>query len=297
MLVARVAAVTVVAALAFGILHVRRETRRELEEQRSGLLALVGVKTRAVAALDLATVSKVEAQLGRAAAGYEGDLVADELKSPDAWRTLLAGAWVYARAELGAAPALPSVVHAAASTVKDAFVLCLLDPPEARTEAALLRKVYVAYSSHARLEPATPNVRTFSEAHAGGPFLLPEFTARAGAAEDALTVRHLRRAFEQAPVDAALDALKARLLVVVLDEPPDHAIPAELDGEKAHPVRVSIVDLTTGRVLVRLRKQVDPAWVSTRRRSEYARGLDACALAVDVRDGVQDGAAVRTGAL
>jgi hypothetical protein len=286
-LVARLAFVAAVVALLLGIFRVRRESRQALDEERHALLALLAAKEHGLTPEDRRLVAKVEGHLARAAAGYEGDFVADELRGPDAFRALLARSLVYARAELGGAPTPASVVHSASETVKDSFLLCLLEPPDARTEAALLRKVYVAYSSRARLEPATANARTFAEASAGVPFLSPAFTARVLGATDLQAVRYLKRTFERAPLDAAADALKARLLVLVVDEPSDHATPTELDGEKAHRVRVSVVDLTNERELLRLRKQVDPAWLSTQRRSDYARGLDGCALAVDVHEDVR----------
>ena len=61
----------------------------------------------------------------------------------------------------------------------------------------------------------------------------------------------------------------------------------ELDGENAHYVRLVVLELETGRALLVVRRQVDPTWVSPNRRSLYARELDGCKLALEVRDAVQ----------
>jgi hypothetical protein len=51
-------------------------------------------------------------------------------------------------------------------------------------------------------------------------------------------------------------------------------------------VRVAIVDVTASKVLLRMRKHVDPGDWSAKVRPDYARGLDECGLAVDVREGL-----------
>jgi hypothetical protein len=49
-------------------------------------------------------------------------------------------------------------------------------------------------------------------------------------------------------------------------------------------VRIAIVDVSAGKVLLWLRRRVDPGWISVAKRADYASGLDACALALDVRE-------------
>jgi hypothetical protein len=68
-----------------------------------------------------------------------------------------------------------------------------------------------------------------------------------------------------------------------MDEPGDRSIPAELDGERPHHVRVGLVDLASKKQLLALRRKVDPSWLSPTARAEYASGIDACTLALDVR--------------
>jgi hypothetical protein len=92
----------------------------------------------------------------------------------------------------------------------------------------------------------------------------------------------LRAEFRAAPTERAMRALKGTVLLCAFDEPGTHDGPTELDGERPHDVRLGLVDLTASKVLLRLRRHVDPGWISTSRRMEYAVGLDACALAFDV---------------
>jgi hypothetical protein len=51
-------------------------------------------------------------------------------------------------------------------------------------------------------------------------------------------------------------------------------------------VRVGLVDLVADKLLLELRRYVDPAWISATARAEYAMGMDSCALAVDVHAAV-----------
>ncbi len=48
-------------------------------------------------------------------------------------------------------------------------------------------------------------------------------------------------------------------------------------------MRVGLVDLEKDKVLLKLRRHVDPSWLSDATRAEYARGADSCTLAMDVR--------------
>jgi hypothetical protein len=240
---------------------------------------MLGRKASLLTASDRRLVGKVEAVLARAAAGYEGDLLLDELRPPAAFRSLLGRASVYARGTQRDLGRPGHIAEAVAASGKDSFALCLHHPPKDRSEASLWRQVSVAYSSNERLEEQTKNVRMLTEAEAGLPFLSESFAQRVKAASEITELRRLRQTFERAPVSRAIDAAKAELLIFVVDEPGDSADSAELDGEKPHAVRVGIVELGSGRFLLRLRKQVDPSFISVRRRSEYARGLDSCRLA------------------
>jgi hypothetical protein len=126
-------------------------------------------------------------------------------------------------------------------------------------------------------------VARLADAQAGLRVLSPEWEARVRAADDDVALGKLRTELERAPLEKAKQALKAEYLVVVMDETGTGSGPSELDGERPHDVRVAIVDLGAGRVLLRTRKHVDPSAWSVKGRTQWAIGLDECALAIDVR--------------
>ena len=70
------------------------------------------------------------------------------------------------------------------------------------------------------------------------------------------------------------------LFMPIGDAEPKHA-----GDERPHDVRIGWVGLGmagASRLMLRVRRHVDPAWISSSRRAEYAAGLDGCALAMDL---------------
>lgn len=155
-----------------------------------------------------------------------------------------------------------------------------------RSESALLAKVHGAYGGGTRLELRTSNVHRLYELEAGLRFLEPSWEAQVKAENDLAELSRLGRAFAAAPIDRALNAAKARFLLFAMDDAGDRGGLSELDGERPHDVRIGLVDLSAGKILLRLRKHVDPRWISVSMRPQYASGLDGCALALDVRASV-----------
>jgi hypothetical protein len=96
----------------------------------------------------------------------------------------------------------------------------------------------------------------------------------------------MRDQWSKAPIEGAREAAKAGLLVYAMDEPGEPGGATELDGERAHMVRVGIVDLTAAKVLLRVRRRVDPSGITPAKRSLYASGLDGCGLALDIRESI-----------
>jgi hypothetical protein len=274
----------VLVVLAIGGAFVFRQRERDdLERVRAGVLASVAKAASTLTLDDQRTLPRVERTLMQAKGVYEGDVIEPALASKPALASLLEKPLIYVRGEIDAFGTPGKIAETARASQKDAFLLCLLEPPATRTERALLERVYVAYSSRNRLEESTPNARPLYEAEAGAPFFAPEFAERVRGLDDRRRLLELERSLERAPLEQARAAAKARTLVFVMDEPGAPGSIAELDGERAHHVRVGIVDLAAEKVLLRLRKFVDPAWISLKRRSEFASGLDACALSLDVR--------------
>jgi len=156
-------------------------------------------------------------------------------------------------------------------------VRCLVDPPRSRKERDILVKVRDAYAGDKPL----PNTNRLIDAYIAHVFLQPAFEARVRAADEH-DFDALEKRVDGARLGETKAALAAQLLLAVMDEPGDPKVPADLDGERPHDVRVALVDLAGSKVLFRARKHVDPSEWSEKSRAEYASAMDSCALAYDL---------------
>jgi hypothetical protein len=274
----------VIATCSFAL--ARRHEKREIDGTKAALLATVRGRAATLTSEDRGAVSRMESWLVGFSGAYEGDLVTDELRAPGALSAVLGRSAVYVRGPIAMFADPAKIAETATTSAKDALLLCLLEPPPSRVEKTMLPTVRIAYGRGAAMEEHTPNVRRLHDAQVGLPFLMPRWSERVVAAEDPNELLRLRRDFEKAPIEAAKEALRASILVFAMDEPGDGVGPTELDGERAHAVRIGVIDLLGARPLLRLRKLVDPTWISMAKKSEYAIGLDGCGLAVDVREHV-----------
>jgi hypothetical protein len=271
-----------VIALVSAAFVTRRREKGVLEKDRAALADAVRMKGAGVSAEERLAVAHTESWLARLAAAYEGDVLADSVRGKSAFEALVHGSAVYVHGSVAGFENANALAATTNASLKDAFALCLLDPPESRGEKALMARVRVAYSNAAMLEQKTANVRRFRDERETLRVLSPPFAASVlEADEHQLSV--LKTELERAHVDRGIEALRATLLIAVMDEPGKSGA-AELDGERPHDVRVAIVDLPQSRVLMRLRLPVDPSGWSANVRTEYASGIDGCALAFDVRD-------------
>ena len=285
----RVGVVLAAAAIVTSVVVARRREHDAFEKDRAALLAAVDKESASLTEKDRHAVERVEALVPRLGGTYEGDVVAPEVRAPGAIGALLARPAMYLRGPLDDFANAAGVKRAAGASLKDALVVCLLDPPAARTEKALLPKVRAAYGSVATVEQRTPNVRRLHEAETGMPLLASPWAARVRAAKEPGELAALRTELERAPLARAKEAARAEVLLVAVDEPAAPGGLTELDGERAHDVRVALVDLASEKVLLRVRRHVDPGPWSQSARTDFASGLDACALAFDVRAGVGSG--------
>lgn len=276
----------VVAAIVVGAIATiatgRLRGKNELAASKRALLDSARAQSASLTADDRGALARTESWLARFEGAYEGDLVADELRG--AFDATVRRPAVYVRGPVGAFAGSTAVARASAASYKDPFVLCTLEPPSSRDEKQLLAKVRAAYGKGG--EARTSNVRRLFDVVVAMPVLSPSWSDRVDAAADAATVGALTRELERASLETATRAMKAELLWVLLDEPGDGRGPTELDGERAHGVRIGLVDLAAAKVLLRLRKPVDPTWISPATRAEYASGIDGCALALDARSAV-----------
>ncbi len=261
----------------------KQQADQELEAERANLLERWRGQSASLGERDKKLVERVAPWLAQGAHPYPGDQVVPKLRAARELASVLGRPMVYVRGELGDFRDARRRQAAALASHKDALLLCLLDPPGARSEKALLHRVHSAYGAGERMQSRTAHVERLAAAYAGLPLLQRSWQARIQAAEKASELRLLRRQFERAPLEAAKRAAAARLLLFAVDEPAMRAGVTELDGERPHPIRIYLVDLESGRLLLRMRKQVDPAWLSDATRAEYARGIDSCTLGFDVR--------------
>ncbi len=283
---ARIGSISAFGLLIASLVISRYQDRRALERTRAGLLDAVHAQAATLGPEEAAFVARTESWLMRFSGPYEGDLVSDELRVAKAAHTILERPAVYVRGPVSAFGTAAGIAEAAALSRKDAFLLCLLDRPVSRVEKVLLSKVRTAYAGGPLVEDRTANVRRFDDAVVGLPLLQPAWAERVQRAEGPGELAKLRKELDKAPVEDAKRAARASLLVMAMDEPGTGTGPTELDGERPHDVRIALVDLAASKVLLRIRKHVDPTWISSSARAQYASGLDGCALAVDVAESV-----------
>jgi hypothetical protein len=127
------------------------------------------------------------------------------------------------------------------------------------------------------------HVTRFHTARVGLPFLMPKWEERVRVADNSRDLADLRSALTRVSLKESVHAMKARLLLVAMDEPKEGTGPTEIDGANRHYVRVALVDLETNKVLLQQRKLVDPAWIPNIRRGDYANGINSCELGIEVR--------------
>lgn len=278
----------VVATIWLGLsLH---RANRALEARRAELLEKVRREAAEVGPDGHAAAAQVLPWLPLFAGVHSGDLVADELRPAGAFASLLGRPTIYVRGSL--AGLAGRVDESAASSFKDAFVVCLSAPPSARAEPLLKARARAALSGRGDALLPAAGVERLNDALVGLPFLGPEWEKKVQAARSREELERLRRDFERAPIARAKAAARAKLLLVVADEPSTEPGPSELDGERPHDVRVGLVNLAARQVLLRLRRRVDPSWSSVATRAEYASAIDSCALALDVHAAVASGGRV-----
>jgi hypothetical protein len=257
----------------------RRRQADDTARARAALLARVRAEGAPLEEEHRRVVPSAQALVAREAGGYDADLVSDPLRAPDGIKAALARPTVYLRGPLPSIAELPIAESTAGSHV-DALVACLVDPPPARTEKAMLDRVRASYGTAGAGK--APQVRRLHDAVVGLPLLERPFERRVETAADLPALDRLRAELDRGNVARAREAARAELILLALDEPGDPRTPAELDGERPHDVRVVLVERATGQTLLRVRRHVDPSFVSSSRRASLARGFDSCALALDV---------------
>jgi hypothetical protein len=278
----RVVALAGIAGLIVWLVLLARQQHDALDSGRRSLLEQLQRQAAALTDRQRTIVVRTEALLARLAGPYEGDLVADELRSGPGLAEVLARPMIYVRGPIEGFSSTAGLASLAESSYRDAFVLCLLDPPADRTEKTLRVRARVALAGGARTA-AVAHVERLHSVLAGVPLLLAPWEERVRQASDAKELAGLRETFLRAHMADAVRAAKARVLLATMDEPKVGHGPTELDGACPHYARVSIIDLETDAPLLRARKLIDPGWISDDSRVQWSSGIIGCELALEIR--------------
>lgn len=257
-----------------GVLH----DRRAMEADRRALLAALGAR-RAALPTGLDRLLAADRLLAVSAVDLP-DHVAPALRGPGALDAALRRPALYVH---GVAAELrdPLKIDVAARTsTKDAFLVCLLQPPPSPAEKDMLPRVRGVYFGGAKVDTETASVRRLAEARLALAALRPAFEETARGTTDRGVLRVLRRDLDAVPVEQARRAALAELLLIVADDPADPAQPTR-------EARVTMVDLGSGEVLLRLRRR--PADQGTSSMASLHRAdLEGCDLALGVRRAVAE---------
>ncbi len=278
--VVRVVVVAVVATAAFVGVRTKRRVDSEREAARTALLDAVRPEVASVTDADRKTVAQVDSLLIQLHSPTAADRISDDVRTPERLHALLARPAVYVRGPIASFTTAAAINDVVYESSKDALLGCLYDPPASRAEKVVLAK------ARASFEDATSNVQRLADAHFGLPYLSPKFLDEITSARDITEIEKLSTRFKKVPLARAKQALRAEILIVAMDDTASGTGPTELDGARAHDVVFAIADIRAPSVLVRLKKHVDPSWISMEARPQHASKLDSCKLGMDLRDAV-----------
>lgn len=261
----------------------RKQSQQRLAATRAALLSELHERFRSLTPNERRLGTRVAAVIGRhATSDYAGDYLADPLKTDQGLSEALFANTLYIRGALSGFANQAALTRSASESVKDSFLLCLMEPPSSHTEKALRAKARAANAAGSGAAGMAQAERLFPLL-AVAPLLRPEWERAVLSAEGQPELERFEAMFRKSPSEAAVRAAKATQLLLVLDEPGYGPGPTELDGERAHDVRVLLIDLGSEQVRLRIKRHVDPSWLSSATRAEYSRAIDGCSLALRVR--------------
>lgn len=285
--VLRLGLVAGIVVLAATVYWSRRARQLEFDRQRTSLLNEWRRYSEGLSNSEREFSSRIAGLLAGATGDYGGDLVGPELRGGE-FSNNLSKRSLYVRGPLASFQTSLGLRKSASESGRDAFLLCALDPPPSGSERAYLPKARLALEGGRAAHQLSPHFYRLQDVEAGVPYLSAGWGEQVRAAKEPSVLMRLEREFKRAPLSAAKEAMAAERLLAVLDEPNDSGGVTEMDGEHAHSVRVLMWDLAANKLLLRFRTKVDPAWITPNRRSQYARELDSCKLAVAARDYVNE---------
>ncbi len=277
---ARIAILVAVVGVVALVLHKRREDQRALASARSELLDRVAKESASLTDADRKALGRDEALLATWSSEWPGDFTAEAVRGPGGLRIALARPAVWVRGPVdGFGPA--KVGKTEAESFKDALLYCLVEPPSAKTEKVLLARVKTAYAK-GEMEKKTPGIQRLGDAALGLRFVASDWIKHVADATTIETIGAYRGDFDLVSFERMRGALRAEVMIAVMDEAGTTLGPTEMDGERPHPLRLVVWDLAANAPLLRRRATVDPSGFSASARSEYASALDGCGFAYDV---------------
>jgi hypothetical protein len=282
-LLIRLGALAAVSAIALAVV---REVQTRNEQLRGAKQALLLARAELQSTLTpraRAIGERVTRLLTREANSYHGAVRHEQLGGLADWDALLSRPIVYARVEVDKVSQPERFDAALSESRKDAFVACLKQPPEGRGEKELMKRVTDAFGQGA--QEYTSNLHRVHDALVTLRVLDPAIDRQIERAEELQPVISIQHTWDQAHIDERLPAVFGEIVIALLDEPKVKDTPVELDGASVHGVRLIVVDISReqDQVLLRTHFDLNPSWVSERRRHQYAQGLEACRMAYDVR--------------
>lgn len=256
-----------------------RQSRAELARERAQLLSDYQQQIKPFDAEFRARTEKVERLLVHAHEPYVGDWIDPGLKHTGALDALLAQPLGYVRGPLRGFLGDAERRQTSKDGGPEALIRCLIDPPSSIKESELLRHLGRIYQP----KRFVGRFYEFERAREAFALLDTEFEDEIKHVGRMKELLAHRRELREQKLGQAAEVRQARLFVSVFDEPKDRGAAADFDGEAAHYLRLSIVDLDNPRVWLRVRRQVDPQWISEKSRLAYSRELDSCRLAYELR--------------
>lgn len=281
----RSSVVVLVLFVAFAVIREQRTRSAEIQAAKTQLLNTRAEMRSALPPRAANLGERLMKALRQEAGVYLGDIQHASMRSLEDWDRISSRPLLYARFDVHASVPHERLEGALAESRVDSFVLCLKKPPADRTEKELMKRVADAYG--ATESEFTQNIHRAADALLVLRVLDASMDRELERAESLETVVRLQQVWDEAAVASKLAAVSGEVLLLMIDEPKLPGTPVELDGASVHGVRVVILDLSGERdvVLHRSHHDSNPEWVSERRRHQYAKQLEGCRLAHDIRRG------------
>jgi hypothetical protein len=251
--------------------------RRAFEQERTAVLTALAERRAGLPAGHEGFVAETNRWIAEAVSETApADVIDPALRAPGALDAWLRRPAVYVRGAAAELRSAGKLDDAARPSIKDAFLYCLVSPPASAEERDLLAKVRGVYFAGAKVDEQTANVRRLVEARIGLEVLGPGFESAVRSADDIRTLKKLQKELQGAPTDEARQAVAAELLIVMADE---------ASQTNLREARVSVIDLASKKVVLRVRPHIDSGGRSAA-AVVHRDDVESCGLSLAVRRSV-----------